>query len=315
MIGTARAPGTCGELVQGITEGVNFLVTCPVDMYSVVTVKLDKSGVIRAAADLPKVRLAVEKVLRFFDAGEMGAEVLVSSSLPRGKGMASSTADISAACAAAAAALGTFLTPSEIAEIALSIEPTDGIMFPGITMFDHVQGKLARVLGPAPELEAFIVDLGGTVDTIGFNANFDLELKNREKEDKVDQALKKLERAISQADCRLAGEAATESAFANQHILCKPRLDRLLEICREAGGVGISAAHSGTVVGLLFEANRKPACDVASILAGEGFHNIFRTRLIDGGVQVLRESAGDKVWQSLSTYTGGTYGRLRKNTG
>jgi len=27
---TVRAPGVCGELVQGVIEGIHFLVTCPV---------------------------------------------------------------------------------------------------------------------------------------------------------------------------------------------------------------------------------------------------------------------------------------------
>ena len=31
---TARAPGVCGELAQGVIEGIHFLVTCPVDFYS-----------------------------------------------------------------------------------------------------------------------------------------------------------------------------------------------------------------------------------------------------------------------------------------
>ena len=31
---TVRAPGVCGELAQGMIEGIHFLVTCPVDFYS-----------------------------------------------------------------------------------------------------------------------------------------------------------------------------------------------------------------------------------------------------------------------------------------
>ena len=37
---TARVllPGGCGELVQGALDGVPFLVTCPIDCWSEVTV-------------------------------------------------------------------------------------------------------------------------------------------------------------------------------------------------------------------------------------------------------------------------------------
>ncbi len=315
MIGTARAPGTCGELVQGKINGLNFLVTCPVNIYSVVTVKLDESGPVRVAEGLPKVKLAVEKTLQFLAAPEMGAEVRVSSAIPRGKGMASSTADIAATCAAAAAGLKASLTPRDIAEIALAIEPTDGIMFPGIAIFDHIAGQTARVLGKAPALEAVIVDLGGTIDTIGFNANTELDLLNRLKEQQVALALQKLEQALAAADGRLIGEAATESAFANQHILFKPELPRLFEICRQAGGVGVNIAHSGTVVGLLLETGRDLTGKILATLTDEGFRNIIKARLIDGGIEVLQERTGDPVWQPLPTSTAGTYGRLRKHMG
>ena len=37
---TARAPGVCGELAQGVIEGIHFLVTCPIDFYSRVKVDI-----------------------------------------------------------------------------------------------------------------------------------------------------------------------------------------------------------------------------------------------------------------------------------
>ncbi|MCL4441886.1 MAG: GHMP kinase [Firmicutes bacterium] len=315
MQGTARAPGTCGELVQGKINGINFLVTCPVDMFSEVTARLNTQGVVLADKSLPKVKLAAEKTLQFLGRPEMGAEVRVTSSVPCGKGMASSTADIAATCAAVAVGLGTCLTPTEIAEIALSIEPTDGLMFSGISLFDHVDGKACRFLGNAPALETVIVDLGGTIDTIGFNANAELEILNRLKEHQVAAALEKMERAVASGDSWLVGEAATESAFAHQQILFKPELAGLVEICRRLGGVGVNVAHSGTVVGLLFETGRIAADRVLKTLAREGFGDMFKARIIDGGVEVLRESAGEKSWQPLDAYMEGTYGKLRRNTG
>jgi uncharacterized protein involved in propanediol utilization len=41
---TVRAPGACGELAQGVIEGIHFLVTCPVDFYSRVKVDLYSDG-------------------------------------------------------------------------------------------------------------------------------------------------------------------------------------------------------------------------------------------------------------------------------
>lgn len=314
MRGTARAPGTCGELLQGRVNGINFLVTCPVDLYSEVTVRLNTQGVVEVDASLPKVRTAVQRTLHFLGRAELGAEVTVSSAVPCGKGMASSTADIAAGCAATAVALGTYLTPREIAAIALRIEPTDGVMFQGISMFDHVEGKVLRYLGKAPQVAIVVVDLGGTVDTVNFNQNSELEILNKAKELQVAEALAKTETALAGGDLALLGQAATADAFAHQQILYKPELPRLAEICRSLGGLGINIAHSGTVVGLLFEISRYPG-SVRQELARAGFASNWITRMIDGGVEVLQESAGERNWLSLNTYMVETCGKLQRNTG
>ena len=321
MMGIARAPGTCGELVQGKTEGTNFLVTCPVDIYSVVTVKLNNSGKVTDTNNLPKVRLAVEKTLALAGCSELGAEVSVSSKIPHGKGMASSTADISAACAAVSQALEIDISEWDIAGIALSIEPTDGLMFPGITVFDHIEGKIARVLGPAPAIEAVILDLGGTIDTVGFNASIDLDIQNRLKEHKITVAMEKIESGLTTGNMELIGQAATLSAFANQHILYKEELDEIYSLCKRAGGLGVNIAHSGTVIGLLFESPDASVlgsalADRAVFLLKEaGFNKMYRAKIINGGVDVLEERAGDKVWRPLNEYTVETYGKRQKNTG
>ncbi|MBU7005230.1 GHMP family kinase ATP-binding protein [Phosphitispora fastidiosa] len=315
MLGIARAPGTCGELVQGKLDGTNLLVTCPVDLYSVVTVQLNKTGNIVVTDNLPKVKLAVERTLQFFGKTGYGAEITVFSQIPCGKGMASSTADIAAACAAAAKGLDTEISDWDIAGIALSIEPTDGLMFPGITVFDHIGGRAARILGPAPEMEILIIDLGGTVDTVGFNAKMDLDVLNIAKENKIALAMAKIEKGLAVGNCQLIGQAATESAYANQHMLPKPDLDRICDICRMTGGLGVNVAHSGTVIGVLFEAGTGFAVRAREVFSAEGFDVFCKTRIINGGIDVLEERAGDKFWKPLNIYTEETYGRLRKGTG
>jgi len=315
MLGIARAPGTCGELVQGKLDGTNLLVTCPVDLYSVVTVQLNKTGNIVVTDNLPKVKLAVERTLQFFGKTGYGAEVTVFSQIPRGKGMASSTADIAAACAAAAKGLDIEISDWDIAGIALSIEPTDGLMFPGITVFDHIGGRAARVLGPAPEMEILIVDLGGTVDTVGFNAKMDLDILNMAKENKIALAMEKIEKGLAVGNCQLIGQAATESAYANQQMLPKPDLERVIDICRMTGGLGVNVAHSGTVIGVLFDAGSGLADQAMDIFSAEGFNIFKKARIINGGIDVLEERAGDKFWKPLNIYTEETFGRLRKGTG
>ena len=150
---TSSAPGTCGELAQGMLDGVVCMVTCPIDLRSTATVQLSPGdGVVQAPSDSPKAKLAVQATLTVLGEAKTDARLHLDSPLPRGKGMASSTADVSAAIAATASAAGRELAPEQIAEIALAIEPSDGVMFPGIVLFDHRKGRVSRVLGPPPPM-------------------------------------------------------------------------------------------------------------------------------------------------------------------
>ncbi|SMD06067.1 GHMP kinase [Sporomusa malonica] len=246
-----RAPGSCGELVQGTINGVNFLITCPVDWYSEVTVV--PGGSMTSAE--PKAAAAVDKTLKYlYAAGDFG--LVVESDLPVGKGMASSSADISAACQAASLAVtGRRLSCDEIADIALAIEPTDGIFYPGIIMFDHVQGKIRRTLGTPPPINIAVFDAGGEVDTLAFNDRQDLASLNQAKELQIIQAVELVAKGLEIGDARLIGQGATMSALANQAILYKPCLDTAINISRDFGAVGVCAAHSGTVLGVMFSAD------------------------------------------------------------
>ncbi|MBP2654515.1 MAG: pduX [Firmicutes bacterium] len=243
-----QAPGSCGELVQGTIDGNNFLITCPVDMYTRVTVCL---GGKRLAAGEKTVE-AVKRTLDYLGIGSMPFSVTVESDLLQGKGMASSSADISAACQAAALAVGKTLTEDEIADIALSIEPTDGVFYPGIVMFDHVSGSIRRYLGIPPAIAIAIFDFGGEVDTLQFNGRSDLAVLNKAKEPLVLQAVELVRLGLLKGDAALIGKGATLSALANQYILPKKCLPKIIEIVREYGAVGVNTAHSGTVVGVLF---------------------------------------------------------------
>lgn len=246
-----KAPGACGELVQGTINGVNFLITCPVDWYSEVTV----TDCSLQPEPRPKAAMAVNKTLDFLNiAGNI--KVAVVSDLPVGKGMASSSADISAACQAAAlAATGARLSADKIADIALSIEPTDGIFFPGITMFDHIHGKIRRLLGNPPPMHIAIFDAGGQVDTEDFNCRADLAELNRAKEPQVAAAAQLVIKGLATGDVKLIGRGATMSALANQTILYKSCLEQVINCSDSFGAVGVCVAHSGTVVGVMFSAD------------------------------------------------------------
>lgn len=246
---TVKAPGSCGELAQGTIDGKNFLITCPIDVYSEVTVTTDEFAPLRVGR---KVFTAIDKTLHHVKHSGRHLHVCVKSDLPLGKGMASSSADISATCQSVALSLGLELLPDEIADIALSIEPTDGIFYPGIMLFDHIQGKIRRYLGEALPMHIAILDVGGEINTLHFNKRHDLKKLNKENESQAEQAMNLIIKGLSTNDIRLIGRGATISALANQNILFKPHLEDIIAISQAWGAVGVNIAHSGTVVGILF---------------------------------------------------------------
>ncbi|MDI6815644.1 MAG: GHMP kinase [Actinomycetota bacterium] len=281
-------PGSCGELVQGTIGDVDFHITCPIDMFSEATAKVERAGRVVVADGLDKtaeaVRLTIER-----SGIAAGMNIDIESALPHGKGMASSTADIAAAVTATRLALGQAVSTEELAQIALSIEPTDGIFFDGIVIYDHRKGLRFETIGAAPPLDILVLEPPEEVDTVVFN-------KNKQSADSADEhmiaeALDMAVTAIKSWDIRLLGEAASMSALLNQTQLMKPVLPDVIDICRRKGGVGVNVAHSGSVMGMLAEAGYgQRLFERVSHLIPRAW-NAYLVRLIDGGVRYADDRA------------------------
>ena len=153
-------------------DGVDFLVTCPVDFYARARVTLvDHERGIEAPADCPKSEAALRATLAHLGRQEVGARLEITSPIPRSKGLGSSSADVAATVYATGLALGVELDPATVARIAITVEPSDGVMFPGLALFDHREGRIVEILGPPPPMALVALDFGGTVDTVEFNAS------------------------------------------------------------------------------------------------------------------------------------------------
>lgn len=248
---TVKVPGSCGELIQGMIDGINFHVTCPVNLFSEVCVSISKNSDIICDKSYHKAITAMKKTLKYYSANNFGGKIRINSSIPAGKGMASSTADISGVIISTALSLNETINEEETAKIALSIEPSDGVMFKGICMFDHKFGKIHEYLGNIPENKILILDLGGTVDTLEFN-NKDFLSILKENEDKINKAVKILKNGILEKDLQRVCEASTASAILNQKILYKQNLPKIINFSLNNGALGINIAHSGTVIGIIF---------------------------------------------------------------
>lgn len=283
---TVRMPGTCGELVQGRIDGVRFHVSCPIDVFSEVSVEL-YSGAYgwTFPSDAPKAASAVQAALRYLGLRNAGGRLTIQSPLPRGKGMGSSTADVAGAIQAVFTAAGHSASADEVAQLALSVEPTDGSFLPGIALFDHRTGLVRECLGPPPPIDVIVLDFGGVVDTLEFNSrDYDRELAYLEPQ--FATALELVRKGIAAGDARLIGRGATLSALANQSILPKAQLSRVLDFAEGIGALGVNVGHSGTVIGLLLDPNHHT--EISGEKLRREFPDLENTRfcrLVSGGAR------------------------------
>ncbi|NEC21272.1 kinase [Streptomyces parvus] len=252
--GVSTCFGTFGELLQGrLPEpDADFLVTLPVARWTMAEFRClpGPGGVEVRPPHKGKARRMAEMVLA--EAGARAGGVLtLDSSLPEGKGMASSSADLVATARAVANAVGPDLPPERLEYLLRRIEPTDGVLYPGVVAFDHRRVRLRARLGSLPTMTIVGVDEGGTVDTVAFNRL----AKPFTAADRRAYAalLERLSGAVARRDLAEVGAVATRSTEMNQRLWPKRMLPDVLRICSEVGALGVVAAHSGTMLGVLLD--------------------------------------------------------------
>ena len=282
----ARAPGVCGVLAQGVLGDMPFSVTCPVDFYSRVRVQLSDDGPgVEATGECEKTVAAVRRTLAHLRRAKVRAAVQVSSPIPRGRGLGSSSADLSAAIAATALALGQELSPYDIAQIALSIEPTGGVMMPGLALFDHRAGMVRETLGAPPPMEIVALDFAGSPGSSMDDRTRRWSAVN----ELTDEALGLIRRGIEERSPALVGQGATVAAEAGSRIESRPRLDELAAFAREVGAVGVNGGQRDGVSGVLLDATQRRGKSTY-IKAQQAFpeaETVYHFRVLSGGVQAV----------------------------
>jgi L-threonine kinase len=290
--GAGRAPGTFGELLQGALSDppVDFLVTLPINAGSSASFLLgpEATGLAAAGAgrgvtvfppDRAKARALAELLLARHGVAAAG-ELSLHTDLPLGKGLASSSADLVATARAVGRAVGRCPSPAEIEDLMRSIEPSDGVMHPGTVAFCHREVRLLEPLGPLPGLTIVGVDEGGDVDTIKYNRGPRWFTDGERHE--YGRLLDALRRAIPRHDTRTIGAVASRSADMHQRRHPKRLLAEVAGLCRSAGGRGVVAAHSGTMLGVLLdEADPAHPWRLQRVLracAGLGATCVYRSR-------------------------------------
>lgn len=250
----AQCPASCGELIQGWILGSEKLVSCPVEWYSTVEVTSGSP----LAEERPLSREMVNRLLQHWQyPPQMSQDIRidVQSTIPIAKGMASSTADIAATAVATAHHLGHHLDESTLAQLCVSLEPTDSTVFRKLTLFDHNDASTQIACEAQPQLDLLVLESPETLRTADYH-RIPRHSGLQAGAPALKRAWEKVQEAcISQNPYRM-GEAATLSATASQLLLPKPDFDSLLALVEECDLYGVNVAHSGSVVGLMLDRTR-----------------------------------------------------------
>jgi len=280
-----------GELFQGVLESDagrlrRGLVSLPCGIFkSEARFFPDATGVVRVAPPWKiKAKKAAELTPARYGNGRFSGLLKVRSNTPVGWGLGSSTSDVTAAIRAVADAFDDRLSARDIAGLAVNAEiASDSIMFgESAVLFAQREGVVIEEIGgPLPPLDVlgFNTDPGGAgIDTLSFRP---AHYSWREIES-FRPLVGLLRRAVAMQDSRFVGQVATASAEINQRHLPKPRFESLKEVMWKVGAIGLQVAHSGIVMGLLFnpeDENNESRIHAARKLVAElSFAEIWRFR-------------------------------------
>jgi uncharacterized protein involved in propanediol utilization len=261
-IGMGFAPATFGELIQGRepVRGRDFLVTLPITAGSTaVFYGFENSSQLYVLPHHKKKSALAARLLLDALGVKSGGILQIRSELSEGKGLASSSADVVATLRAVADYYEVPLTNGQMCELIRRIEPTDGVMYDQSVAFFHREVTLDRVIGNLPRMCILAADEGGTIDTVAYNERR-FEFENEELAT-YGQLLVQVLEAVERNDVAAIGAAATTSTRLHQKRNPKRLLEQFEAVALKTGASGIVNCHSGTHLGLCFDACGVDALD------------------------------------------------------
>jgi L-threonine kinase len=253
--GVGYAYGTFGEILQGrLPEGQDFLVTLPIEAYS--RARFSTAAQTHHCVSVfphykQKSLRLLEALLRRRGLRPQG-RLDITSDIPEGKGLASSSADMVATARAVSDAYKVNIACWELEECLRQIEPTDGVMYPGVVCYLHREVRLMEHLGTLPRFLILAIDEGGEIDTVEFN-RVPAQYSTEQCQEYL-SLLNRLRTAITVGDCAAIGTIATRSAMLNEHRNPKRHLREVIDIATAASACGTVVSHSGTYLGVLIDA-------------------------------------------------------------
>lgn len=244
---TVNYPGSFGEVLQGRINSKDLLLSCPVNIYT--RVKVFESNNAEKKFNNQKSAAFLKNVLKLWDyeAHYKSFDIEINSQIPYGKGLASSTADLCGVYYCLIKLFNKEFNEEELIEQCIKIEPTDSIIFKKMTLFDYKKGLYKKTMGDYLNYNILAFEGNKVVDTVEFNN------KNLPSLSDVDDLLPILEEAIKEKSLEKLAYVSTESIVRNQKRLQYEFLQEVINIKNKTAGLGIIGAHSGSVLGIIYE--------------------------------------------------------------
>ena len=284
-----RVPGSGGELLQGMAGGKPFLVTCPIDRFTAASLT-SGSGVFGFGK---KARQMMTMALKARGLEDVPLRIRQFRHLPVGKGMASSSADLALAAAAVGTVAGKPFSEREILDMAVSLEPTDGIFLHGIAAMGQTTGQIFGEY-PAPPLQMALFDRGGRVNTRLFHEEWRRRL-TPSYERETERLLRQMTSVLRAGDALQTARIATEGALLHGAMFPFLQAEPFWHAAEKSGAIGMTLAHSGTLLCAFWPLDasksdvRRGTDRIAAAMPQLHFFGLHR--LIDGGI-FYDDSAG-----------------------
>jgi len=258
----AAAIGHAGEILQGAALSATglhrILVSLPAPKFCArASFRPSAKGGLRVSPIWKQKGLrAANLACHAFGAPNPSGLIRLSSNIPVCRGLGSSTSDCVAAIRAVAAWCQESPSEETVAKLAQQAEgSSDSTMFAEqVVAFRHCEGTIEEYLGKElPVLRALLVES----EPAGRGVRTDRLRRPEYTAAQIDcfvQLLAKLKEAVQVNDVGGIGTVATASATINQQYFPKPHFNKMIEVAEQTGAVGVAAAHSGTLLVLLYAA-------------------------------------------------------------
>lgn len=275
-----RSFASFGEVAQGrLSTGQDFLVTLPIDMWSTCRARCEPiDGPSVVTCDLLKSTAAARGLLEAAGLRTgVHLRLELSRTMPVGKGLSSSTADMLAVVRAVREVLDLELDELAISRLFAAIEPHDALHYPSSVIYDHRQGRLLHRLEHIPAFRIVGVDAGGELSTLEYNQRLSFTPACLAAYDRLHDDLRA---AFAGRDDEAIARCASRSAELHAARAAPGFLARALERVDEVGVLGLLATHSGTCSGFLLPGDASDA-EVARVEAAVAdLGHVFTTRTL-----------------------------------